>query len=94
METEAEPLVPEALPPSSQSQPQGKAGEIPWLPLAAASGACAAFNGVFAKLYAPLYECIMYKLIDAAQPPSSPHPGPPQSLHFSISLQQTSSLNS
>ena len=48
METEAEPLIPEASPESSQSTIIGK---VPWIPLAAASGACAAFNGVFAKLY-------------------------------------------
>lgn len=53
METEAEPLMPEALPQPQPSPSQSKTiAQLPWIPLAAASGACAAFNGVFAKLYA------------------------------------------
>ena len=51
METEAEPLIPEAVLPRAHPAP-AKPTTIPWIPLAAASGACAAFNGVFAKLYA------------------------------------------
>ena len=52
METEAEPLIPGAVPPASPEPSQSTAiGKVPWIPLAAASGACAAFNGVFAKLY-------------------------------------------
>ena len=52
METEAEPLIPEALPQASPEPSQSTTiGKVPWIPLAAASGACAAFNGVFAKLY-------------------------------------------
>ncbi|CAD6580809.1 MAG: hypothetical protein ASARMPREDX12_000273 [Alectoria sarmentosa] len=55
METEAEPLIPEAVNPThpeDASPPKTTAtiGKLPWIPLAAASGACAAFNGVFAKL--------------------------------------------
>ena len=46
----AEPLLPENTAPQSQAQPTTLAGKLPWIPLAAASGACAAFNGVFAKL--------------------------------------------
>ena len=53
METEAEPLMPEAVP-RTQPEPSESTtiSKLPWIPLAAASGACAAFNGVFAKLYA------------------------------------------
>lgn len=52
METEAEPLMPAAAP-QAQPEPPSKSptvAKLPWIPLAAASGACAAFNGVFAKL--------------------------------------------
>lgn len=49
MEPAAEPLIPEAIPPSPQPDTPLKT-KVPWIPLAAASGACAAFNGVFAKL--------------------------------------------
>ncbi|KAK0512023.1 hypothetical protein JMJ35_005151 [Cladonia borealis] len=52
MEAAAEPLIPPAVPPPAPSQishPKPKT-RIPWIPLAAASGACAAINGVFAKL--------------------------------------------
>lgn len=53
METEAEPLIPEAVPqPQPEPSKSTTIGKLPWIPLAAASGACAAFNGVFAKLYA------------------------------------------
>ena len=54
METEAEPLMPEAVPQAAQPSASKSAtiAKLPWIPLAAASGACAAFNGVFAKLYA------------------------------------------
>lgn len=60
METEAEPLIPEAVNPThpEDASPQkttATIGKLPWIPLAAASGACAAFNGVFAKLYAIVY---------------------------------------
>lgn len=51
MEPAAEPLIPEAVPPTSQSKSKALPSKLPWIPLAAASGACAAFNGVFAKLY-------------------------------------------
>ena len=52
METEAEPLIPGAVPSASPEPSQSTTiGKVPWIPLAAASGACAAFNGVFAKLY-------------------------------------------
>lgn len=58
MEPEAEPLMPETItphppPPSHHHHPTTTkpTTKIPWIPLAAASGACAAFNGVFAKLY-------------------------------------------
>ena len=50
MEAEAEHLIPQAIPPTSQPAPLAKTAKVPWIPLAAASGACAAFNGVFAKL--------------------------------------------
>ncbi|KAK3174327.1 hypothetical protein OEA41_001571 [Lepraria neglecta] len=50
MEPAAEPLIPEAVPPASQSKSTALPSKLPWIPLAAASGACAAFNGVFAKL--------------------------------------------
>lgn len=54
MEPAAEPLIPEAIPPSrTPLEPPAKSSKLPWIPLAALSGACAAFNGVFAKLYAP-----------------------------------------
>lgn len=39
--------------PPTLTSPKPRSGTTPWLALAAASGACAAFNGVFAKLYAP-----------------------------------------
>ena len=58
METEAEPLMPEAVP-RSHSAPT-ESTTVPWIPLAAASGACAAFNGVFAKLYAINYPLPYY----------------------------------
>ena len=62
---QAEPLIPQAIPPyqdindsppptpppKSPYQDAPAAGKTPWIPIAAASGACAAFNGVFAKLY-------------------------------------------
>lgn len=52
MEPAAEPLIPEAIPPSqTPHEPPAISGKLPWIPLAALSGACAAFNGVFAKLY-------------------------------------------
>jgi len=51
MESQAEPLIPQVVSPSSQPEAPAKANKIPWIPLAAASGACAAFNGVFAKLF-------------------------------------------
>lgn len=60
METEAEPLMPEAVP-RAHSAPT-KSTTVPWIPLAAASGACAAFNGVFAKLYAIDYRLPYYIL--------------------------------
>ena len=60
---QAEPLLPQAIPPYqdiSDSPPPSPRPSTPqptilsstpaWLPIAAASGACAAFNGVFAKL--------------------------------------------
>lgn len=53
MEPAAEPLMPEAIPPSDSPQkPTVISNKLPWIPLAALSGACAAFNGVFAKLCA------------------------------------------
>lgn len=62
METAAEPLLPPLIstqePPSSSRPPSEKSIlslQSPWLALAAASGACAAFNGVFAKL------CVSFK---------------------------------
>ena len=64
--TQAEPLIPHAIPPyhdiSDSPPPSPSASQFSkftplslsntpaWLPIAAASGACAAFNGVFAKL--------------------------------------------
>ena len=68
METEAEPLMPEAMPQAAQPSASTIA-KLPWIPLAAASGACAAFNGVFAKLYGyfltyfntPGKGCVMWK---------------------------------
>lgn len=61
MDTAAEPLLPSAVPPPPSytdpvSHPRSHdlspamAGKTPWLIYAVASGACAAFNGVFAKL--------------------------------------------
>ena len=54
---EAEPLLPLDTPsqsPIKEEEPSPDVSPIPqktpWLALAAASGACAAFNGVFAKL--------------------------------------------
>ena len=53
MESVAEPLIPEANPPSqNRTDPMSNSTKLPWIPLAALSGACAAFNGVFAKLCA------------------------------------------
>ncbi|MCJ1228186.1 hypothetical protein MMC12_004847 [Toensbergia leucococca] len=49
MEAAAEPLLPSAIPPAQKAMTAPKS---PWLLFAIASGACAAFNGVFAKLYA------------------------------------------
>ncbi|KAA6407725.1 MAG: transcription initiation factor IIA small subunit [Lasallia pustulata] len=64
MDAAAEPLLPAAVPPShppphshadpsprpSSPQPAAMATKTPWLAYAISSGACAAFNGVFAKL--------------------------------------------
>ncbi|KAG6995643.1 hypothetical protein G7Y79_00043g079270 [Physcia stellaris] len=56
MDTQAEPLLPSSIPPEVASPneppptPSVLARKTPWLALAVASGACAAFNGVFAKL--------------------------------------------
>lgn len=56
MDTQVEPLLPSSIPPESPPPdvppptPSILARKTPWLALAAASGACAAFNGVFAKL--------------------------------------------
>ena len=84
METEAEALMPEAGPQAPpKSSKRTSIGKLPWIPLAAASGACAAINGVFAKLYAILYrvsfceECAM--LTVAAPRPNSLPRGPPES---------------
>ena len=61
METEAEPLIPEALPqPQNEPSKSTTIGKLPWIPLAAASGACAAFNGVFAKLYATFLSLFLF----------------------------------
>ena len=83
METEAEPLMPEVIP-QAQAKPSETTaiGKLPWIPLAAASGACAAFNGVFAKLYVmPLTRHVRERamLMISAPQPSSPPPGPPAS---------------
>ncbi|KAG8527519.1 uncharacterized protein KY384_007671, partial [Bacidia gigantensis] len=67
--TQAEPLIPQAIPPyldindSPPPSPPPPSAQRPtwanttpsWIPIAAASGACAAFNGVFAKLFVPTY---------------------------------------
>ncbi|KAL2044408.1 hypothetical protein N7G274_003113 [Stereocaulon virgatum] len=45
-----EPLIPRARSGTPQSRSTSLKSKLPWIPLAAASGACAAFNGVFAKL--------------------------------------------
>ncbi|MCJ1275768.1 hypothetical protein MMC21_003571 [Puttea exsequens] len=55
MEPAAEPLIPEAIPPSQDQNPSTKphsilSRKLPWIPLALLSGFCAAINGVFAKL--------------------------------------------
>ncbi|CAF9928243.1 MAG: hypothetical protein HETSPECPRED_006783 [Heterodermia speciosa] len=56
MDTQVEPLLPSSIPPESPPHndppptPSTLARKTPWLALAAASGACAALNGVFAKL--------------------------------------------
>lgn len=44
-------FMPEAVTPQPPPTTKTAKSQIPWIPLAAASGACAAFNGVFAKLY-------------------------------------------
>jgi len=52
----AEPLLGVQSPDDKETDPPllTKPRTTPWLALAAASGACAAFNGVFAKLYSSI----------------------------------------
>lgn len=54
-DSEQRPLLDEELQsaPEETPKPQSWAQRNQWIVLALASGACAAFNGVFAKLYVP-----------------------------------------
>lgn len=93
METEAEPLMPETVPQAPPEPSKSTTiGKLPWIPLAAASGACAAFNGVFAKLYATTYGARFGEraqlTVAAPRPNSLPrgHPGSLPPLDFLLPI--------
>ena len=104
----AEPLLSSAVPPSSSTDPTSQTPDskpsmstkTPWLAYAVASGACAAFNGVFAKLYVHYYSIstmtVAYIDLDCTpeQRRNSRPPGPALSPPHSVSPALTNLSNS